>query len=85
MALRVAPGCSLINGIHHVSKGPCRPGFSQSFYSVLISRDVMQGQGILKGKPVILHAVRTHPHDTAAGERRCVCGFFRLMKRCSQN
>ncbi|CAB1430442.1 unnamed protein product [Pleuronectes platessa] len=28
--------------------GPCRPGFSQSFYSVLISRDVLQGQGILK-------------------------------------
>ncbi|RVE70773.1 hypothetical protein OJAV_G00067780 [Oryzias javanicus] len=32
------------------SVAPCRPGFSQSFYSVLISRDVLQGQGILKGK-----------------------------------
>lgn len=38
------------NGVH-ASKGPCQPGFSQSFYSVLISRDVLQGQGILKGKP----------------------------------
>uniref|UniRef100_A0A3P9HWE4 Cadherin-4 n=1 Tax=Oryzias latipes TaxID=8090 RepID=A0A3P9HWE4_ORYLA len=33
------------------STAPCRPGFSQSFYSVLISRDVLHGQGILKGKP----------------------------------
>ncbi|XP_068610268.1 cadherin-4-like isoform X2 [Brachionichthys hirsutus] len=34
------------------SNSPCRAGFSQSFYSVLISRDVLQGQGILKGPPV---------------------------------
>lgn len=39
------------NNAEHASKGPCRPGFSQSFYSVLISRDVLQGQGIVKGKP----------------------------------
>ncbi|KAK6303705.1 hypothetical protein J4Q44_G00261590 [Coregonus suidteri] len=32
------------------SKAPCRPGFSQSFYSVLISRDVLQGQSIFQGK-----------------------------------
>ncbi|KAM7411548.1 hypothetical protein PAMA_021507 [Pampus argenteus] len=32
----------------HASKGPCRPGFSQSFYSVLISRDLLQGQDVLK-------------------------------------
>lgn len=38
------------NNGEHASKGPCRAGFSQSFYSVLISRDVLQGQGILKGK-----------------------------------
>uniref|UniRef100_A0A674ASZ6 Uncharacterized protein n=1 Tax=Salmo trutta TaxID=8032 RepID=A0A674ASZ6_SALTR len=33
-----------------VSKAPCRPGFSQSSYSVLISRDVLQSQSIIKGK-----------------------------------
>ncbi|KAK9514904.1 hypothetical protein VZT92_025586 [Zoarces viviparus] len=38
------------NSGEHASRGPCRPGFSQSFYSVLISRDVLQGQGIRKGK-----------------------------------
>ncbi|KAF0035817.1 hypothetical protein F2P81_011129 [Scophthalmus maximus] len=32
------------------SSAPCRPGFSQSFYSVLVSRDVLlQGRDILKG------------------------------------
>ncbi|KAF7660760.1 hypothetical protein LDENG_00275770 [Lucifuga dentata] len=36
------------NNGEHTSKDPCRPGFSQSFYSVLVSRDVLQGQGILK-------------------------------------
>uniref|UniRef100_A0A3P9NNS9 Uncharacterized protein n=1 Tax=Poecilia reticulata TaxID=8081 RepID=A0A3P9NNS9_POERE len=38
------------NNGEHASQGPCRPGFSQSFYSVQISRDVLQGQGVLKGK-----------------------------------
>lgn len=38
------------NNGEHASKGPCQAGFSQSFYSVLISRDVLQGQGVLKGK-----------------------------------
>lgn len=38
------------NNGEHASKGPCRPGFSQSFYSLLIPRDVLQGQGIVKGK-----------------------------------
>ncbi|XP_047450376.1 cadherin-4-like isoform X2 [Mugil cephalus] len=38
------------NNGEHASSGPCRPGFSQSLYSVLISRDVLQGQGILKVK-----------------------------------
>uniref|UniRef100_A0AAY5L3U3 Uncharacterized protein n=1 Tax=Esox lucius TaxID=8010 RepID=A0AAY5L3U3_ESOLU len=32
------------------SKGPCRPGFSQTSYSWLIPRDVLQGQSILEGK-----------------------------------
>ncbi|MFT7800799.1 cadherin-4 isoform X3 [Arapaima gigas] len=32
------------------SKPPCRPGFSESFYTVLVSRDILQGQSILKVK-----------------------------------
>lgn len=32
------------------SKGPCQAGFSQSFYSVLVSRDVLQDRRILKGR-----------------------------------
>ena len=31
-------------------KPPCRPGFSQNFYTVIVSRDVLHGQSILKGK-----------------------------------
>lgn len=31
-------------------KPPCRPGFSQNFYTVIVSRDVLHGQRILKGK-----------------------------------
>ncbi|KAJ8258917.1 hypothetical protein COCON_G00179290 [Conger conger] len=30
------------------SKPPCRPGFSESFYSVFVSRDILQGQSSLK-------------------------------------
>ncbi|XP_027860257.1 cadherin-4-like [Xiphophorus couchianus] len=40
------------NNGEHASQGPCRPGFSQSFYFVQITRDVLQGQGVLKGTPV---------------------------------
>uniref|UniRef100_A0A3Q1HDE7 Uncharacterized protein n=1 Tax=Acanthochromis polyacanthus TaxID=80966 RepID=A0A3Q1HDE7_9TELE len=29
-------------------KPPCRPGFSQNFYTVIVSRDVLHGQSILK-------------------------------------
>ncbi|KAG5838407.1 hypothetical protein ANANG_G00223390 [Anguilla anguilla] len=29
-------------------KPPCRPGFSESFYTVFVSRDILQGQSILK-------------------------------------
>ncbi|XP_048873433.1 cadherin-4 isoform X2 [Brienomyrus brachyistius] len=32
------------------SKPPCRPGFSESFYTVFVSRDILQGQSILKVK-----------------------------------
>lgn len=31
-------------------EGPCRPGFSQSFYSLLVSRDVLKGGGVRKGE-----------------------------------
>lgn len=34
----------------HASEGPCRAGFSQSFYSVLVSRDVLKGGGVRKGE-----------------------------------
>nr|XP_020466296.1 cadherin-4-like [Monopterus albus] len=42
----------------HASKGPCQPGFSQRFYSVLIPRDVLQGQGILKDTTVSSQKVK---------------------------
>ncbi|KAG5281867.1 hypothetical protein AALO_G00049690 [Alosa alosa] len=29
-------------------KASCQPGFSQSFYTLLVSRDVLQGRSILK-------------------------------------
>ncbi|XP_036389873.1 cadherin-4 [Megalops cyprinoides] len=34
------------------SKPPCRPGFSESFYTVFVSRDILQGQSILKDTTV---------------------------------
>lgn len=34
----------------HASKGPCQAGFSQSFYSLLVSRDVLKGGGVRKGE-----------------------------------
>ncbi|XP_056130216.1 cadherin-4-like [Lampris incognitus] len=40
------------------SKGPCRPGFSQTFYSVLISRDVVRGQNMLKDTTVSSQKVK---------------------------
>ncbi|XP_077942446.1 cadherin-4-like isoform X2 [Gasterosteus aculeatus] len=36
------------NNGERASEGPCRPGFSRSFYSLLISRDVLRGRGIRK-------------------------------------
>lgn len=38
------------NNGERASKGPCQAGFSQSFYSVLVSRDVLQDRRILKGR-----------------------------------
>ncbi|MED6280939.1 hypothetical protein CHARACLAT_016226, partial [Characodon lateralis] len=38
------------NNGEYASQGPCRPGFSKSFYSMQISRDVLQGQREVKGK-----------------------------------
>lgn len=32
-------------------KTSCRPGFSQNFYTVIVSGDVLHGQSILKGEP----------------------------------
>ena len=34
----------------HASEVPCQAGFSQSFYSVLVSRDVLKGGGVRKGE-----------------------------------
>ncbi|XP_063065127.1 cadherin-4-like [Engraulis encrasicolus] len=49
---------TILLGTSWVTKGdlplnaPCRPGFSQSFYTLLVSRDVVQGQSILKDTTV---------------------------------
>ncbi|XP_063330726.1 cadherin-4 isoform X1 [Pelmatolapia mariae] len=46
--------CTLLVGASSGSKAgqplkpPCRPGFSQNFYTVIVSRDVLHGQSILK-------------------------------------
>ncbi|XP_049327617.1 cadherin-4 isoform X2 [Astyanax mexicanus] len=34
---------------------PCRPGFSQSFYTVFVSREMLRGQSILKVKFEVCH------------------------------
>lgn len=49
MSCFVFPSLQRNNG-ERASEGPCRPGFSRSFYSLLISRDVLRGRGIRKGK-----------------------------------
>ncbi|KAJ8391908.1 hypothetical protein AAFF_G00083790 [Aldrovandia affinis] len=39
------------------SNPPCRPRFSESFYSVFVSRDILQGQSTLKDElpsPLVL-------------------------------
>ncbi|KAM7423266.1 hypothetical protein PAMA_011016 [Pampus argenteus] len=46
--------CTLLVGASSGSKAgqplkpPCRPGFTQNFYTVIVSRDVLHGQSILK-------------------------------------
>ncbi|XP_030634245.1 cadherin-4 [Chanos chanos] len=46
--------CALVVGTSLGDRGgvptmpPCRPGFSESFYTVFVSRDLLQGQSILK-------------------------------------
>ncbi|KAL4605001.1 cadherin-4 isoform X1 [Arapaima gigas] len=42
------------------SKPPCRPGFSESFYTVLVSRDILQGQSILKEGCCVLFGTVLH-------------------------
>ncbi|CAF96545.1 unnamed protein product [Tetraodon nigroviridis] len=34
-------------------KPPCTPGFSHNFYTVIVSRDLLHGQRILKGRSEI--------------------------------
>lgn len=54
-------------------KPPCRPGFSQNFYTVIVSRDVLHGQSILKGK------------SAAAGSHLLTDGIFSSLPRCVPN
>ncbi|XP_037334132.2 LOW QUALITY PROTEIN: cadherin-4-like [Pungitius pungitius] len=51
------------------SEGPCRPGFSQSFYSLLISRDVLQGRDTRKDTTLPSQKVE---FDDCAGNRAVV-------------
>lgn len=82
----------------HASKGPCQAGFSQSFYSVLISRDVLQGRGLLKGKAFNWQisflfcfcqaalTVRQLPSCVKASKRdRASCDGFHPMPGCVHN
>ncbi|XP_068172386.1 cadherin-4 [Antennarius striatus] len=55
---------SLIVGTSSGSKGsqalkpPCRPGFSQNFYTVIVSRDLLHGQSLLKDTTLSSERVR---------------------------
>ncbi|KAJ4927155.1 hypothetical protein JOQ06_014891, partial [Pogonophryne albipinna] len=50
--------CTLLVGASSGSKAgpplkpPCRPGFSENFYIVIVPRDALHGQSILKEKAV---------------------------------
>uniref|UniRef100_A0A8C9VUH6 Cadherin prodomain domain-containing protein n=1 Tax=Scleropages formosus TaxID=113540 RepID=A0A8C9VUH6_SCLFO len=71
VAGNLGSGCCVQQKCLHCSAGrislslapPCRPGFSESFYTVFVSRDILQGQSILKGKVESLFA-------------KCVCFFI---------
>ncbi|XP_030230059.1 cadherin-4 isoform X2 [Gadus morhua] len=42
-------GSTLGTKLGQPPKPPCKPGFSQNFYTVIVSRDILRGQSILKG------------------------------------
>lgn len=75
------------NNGEHASKGPCQAGFSQSFYSILISKDVLQGQGVLKGKtfnwPVSPFSVSLGRLN-GVGERASISAWRQLRRRCDR-
>ncbi|KAK7907445.1 hypothetical protein WMY93_016057 [Mugilogobius chulae] len=56
--------CTLLVGSSSESKAgqplraPCRPGFSQNFYTVIVPRDVLHGQRILKDTTLSSQRVR---------------------------
>ncbi|XP_037101585.1 cadherin-4-like [Syngnathus acus] len=58
-----------VNNGQPSSKGHCRPGFSQSFYSILIPRDILQGQAIRKGAIVSSQKVK---FDDCAGNKAVI-------------
>lgn len=50
-------------------KPPCRPGFSESFYTVFVSRDLLRGQSILKDTSLSSERVKFEDckHSKAVG------------------
>uniref|UniRef100_A0A3B3TST1 Uncharacterized protein n=2 Tax=Poecilia TaxID=8080 RepID=A0A3B3TST1_9TELE len=50
LACTVLVGASSGSRAGQPPKPPCRPGFSQNFYTVIVPRDALHGQSILKGK-----------------------------------
>ncbi|XP_076879418.1 cadherin-4-like [Brachyhypopomus gauderio] len=60
----IALACALVLETSQASSGgptadPCRPGFSQSFYTVFISQNVLQGRSLLKN--TLLPSGREYP------------------------
>ncbi|TSY83937.1 hypothetical protein Baya_13874 [Bagarius yarrelli] len=43
---------------------PCRPGFSQNFYTVFIPREQLQGQSVVKVKLISHHMCERQELDT---------------------
>lgn len=68
---------------------PCRPGFSECFYTVFVSRDLLRGQSILKGKHCgcggpgshLLNGVSPSSPEIHPNQRviECVCGRKYIM------
>lgn len=72
------------NNGERASNGPCRAGFSQSFYSVLISRDVLRGQGVAKGKGAMSHFFYLLSKRSASWAKRLhLCPTARGIMRSS--